>query len=897
MASGNNPYSNLKTDIEIEGQKYQYYNLPALGSKYNELPYSIRVLLESAVRNCDNFQILQADVEKILNWKETQAKGESVEVPFRPARVILQDFTGVPAVVDFAAMRDAVQALGGNPEAINPLCPSDLVIDHSVQVDMSGTKDSTAQNEAKEFERNHERFLFLKWGAKAFKNMLIVPPGSGIVHQVNLEYLARVAFSSDGLLYPDSVVGTDSHTTMINGLGVVGWGVGGIEAEAVMLGQPISMVLPQVVGYRITGVPDTLVTSTDVVLTITKHLRQVGVVGKFVEFYGPGVERLSIADRATIANMCPEYGATVGFFPVDQRALDYLKQTSRQATSVAYITAYLKQVGMLRDFNNESNDPVFSEVHHLDLGSVVPSLSGPKRPHDRVAAADMKTDFRACLTNPVGFKGYAIPGDKLDTAVPVTYEGREYVLRHGSVLIAAITSCTNTSNPSVMLGAGLLAKRAVELGLSVAPYIKTSLSPGSGVVTYYLRESGVIPFLEELGFGVVGYGCMTCIGNSGPLPEPVVAAVESADLVCCGVLSGNRNFEGRIHPHTRANYLASPLFVIAYAIAGRVDIDFETEPLATLDDGKQVFLRDIWPSREEIQKVETEFVVPRMFQETYAKITQGNPNWNKLSAPTSILYPWDTSSTYIKHPPFFAGMTPELPVKTPIRGASVLLHLGDSVTTDHISPAGSIPRNSPAARYLASRGLNPRDFNSFGSRRGNDAVMARGTFGNIRLVNKLVAKTGPRTLHLPSGTTLDVYDAAEQYKEAGLDTIVLAGKDYGCGSSRDWAAKGPFLLGIRAVIAESYERIHRSNLVGMGIVPLQYLEGQTADSLGLTGKEKFDILLPAVLSPRLEVTVTTDTGKTFRAVTRFDTDLELTYYAHGGILNYMVRKLAKQTQQ
>jgi len=582
-----------------------------------------------------------------------------------------------------------------------------------------------------------------------------------------------------------------------------------------------------------------------------------------------GVEKLSIADRATIANMCPEYGATIGFFPVDQRSLDYLVQTSREQKSVEYITAYLKAAGMFRDFNNESQDPVFSEMHQLDLATVVPSLSGPKRPHDRVPSAEMKEDFRACLASPVGFKGFAIPEEKRETAVPFQYEGQEYLLKHGSVLIAAITSCTNTSNPSVMLGAGLLAKRAVEMGLKVSPYIKTSLSPGSGVVTYYLEESGVIPYLETLGFSVVGYGCMTCIGNSGPLPEPVVGAVEKGDLVCAGVLSGNRNFEGRIHPHTRANYLASPLFVIAYAIAGRVDIDFEKEPLATLDDGKEVFLRDIWPSRTDIQAVESKYVIPRMFEETYAKITSGNPNWNKLSAPTSTLYPWDASSTYIRHPPFFKDMTVDLPEKRPIRMASVLLNLGDSVTTDHISPAGSIPRNSPAARYLASRGLTPRDFNSFGSRRGNDAVMARGTFGNIRLVNKLVGKAGPKTLHIPSNNILDVFDAAEQYREAGSDLIVLAGKDYGCGSSRDWAAKGPFLLGVRAVIAESYERIHRSNLVGMGIVPLQYKAGDTAESLGLTGKEKFDIHLPATLVPGQDIAVNTDSGKSFNVTSRY----------------------------
>jgi len=892
--SGRNPYSNLKASLDIDGTNYTFYNLPALGDKYQELPYSIRVLLESAVRNCDNFQILETDVDKILNWKQTQAAGASVEVPFLPSRVVLQDFTGVPAVVDFAAMRDAVKTLGGDPENINPQCPSDLVIDHSVQVDVSRTGDSKMQNEALEFERNHERFTFLKWGAQAFKNMLIVPPGSGIVHQVNLEYLARVCFDKDGLLYPDSVVGTDSHTTMINGLGVVGWGVGGIEAEAVMLGQPISMVLPKVVGYKITGVPGPQVTSTDVVLTITKHLRQVGVVGKFVEFYGPGVSQLSIADRATIANMCPEYGATVGFFPVDQRSLDYLRQTSRDEKVIRYVEKYMEAVGMLRDFNSQGQDPVFSEVHELDLSSVVPSLSGPKRPHDRVASANMKTDFQACLTNQVGFKGFGLGADKLDTSVPFIFDNKEYVLRHGSVLIAAITSCTNTSNPSVMLGAGILAKKAVEAGLSVAPYIKTSLSPGSGVVTYYLKESGVIPYLETLGFGVVGYGCMTCIGNSGPLPEPVGEAVEKGELVCCGVLSGNRNFEGRIHPLTQANYLASPLFVIAYAIAGRVDIDFEKEPLQVLDNGQEVFLRDVWPSREEIHAVESQYVIPAMFQEVYSKITTGNANWNKLSAPEATLYPWDPSSTYIKHPPFFEGMTKELPVKQAIRGAHALLHLGDSVTTDHISPAGSIPRTSPAARFLASKGLSPRDFNSFGSRRGNDAVMARGTFGNIRLVNKFIGKAAPKTLHIPSGNVLDVFDAAQEYAASKTDLIILAGKDYGCGSSRDWAAKGPFLLGIKAVIAESYERIHRSNLVGMGIVPLQYQAGETAATLGLTGKEKFDIEVPAEMSPGMTVNVRTDGGKQFSVVMRFDTDLELTYYRHGGILNYMVRKVAER---
>jgi len=749
--------------------EYGYYDLRSLGQdKFERLPYSIRVLLESAVRNWDGFQVSQEDVTHILNWNQNQDK--AVEIPFHPARVILQDFTGVPAVVDFAAMRDAVKSLGGDPAKINPVSPADLVIDHSVQVDvfrsmnvpmvcqcggcvMQGRESSDAleRNQEIEFQRNKERFQFLKWGARAFKNMLIVPPGSGIVHQVNLEYLGRVVFNKEGLLYPDSVVGTDSHTTMINGLGIVGWGVGGIEAEAVMLGQAISMVLPKVVGYKLTGKVGPLTTSTDVVLTITKHLRQIGVVGKFVEFFGPGVAELSIADRATIANMCPEYGATVGFFPVDDMSLKYLQQTGRDPHQIAYVEQYLRAVGMFRDFRNTSEDPTFSEVVELDLSSVVPSLSGPKRPHDRVPVAEMKQDFQMCLDNKVGFKGFHVDPARQKDTVPFIYQGKEYTLMHGSVVISAITSCTNTSNPSVMLCAGLLAKKAVERGLTVAPYIKTSLSPGSGVVTYYLRESGVIPYLEQLGFHLVGYGCMTCIGNSGPLPEEVVEAIEKKDLVVVGVLSGNRNFEGRINPHTRANYLASPPLCTAYAIAGTVSIDFETEPLGLDPSGCPVFLRDIWPTRSELQEVERKYVIPAMFKEVYSKITQGNARWNALEAPDSLLYSWDPRSTYIKPPPFFEEMTSEL---SPLRGvdnAAVLLNLGDSVTTDHISPAGSISRNSPAARYLASRGLTSREFNSYGSRRGNDAVMARGTFANIRIVNKFMSKAGPKTLHFPSG--------------------------------------------------------------------------------------------------------------------------------------------------
>ncbi|XP_050096372.1 cytoplasmic aconitate hydratase-like [Anopheles aquasalis] len=900
MAGTKNPFQNLLKEINVNGETFHYYDIASF-PEYRELPYSVRVLLESAVRNCDNFQIHEKDVRGILGWKGTKGSPQSeteLEIPFKPARVILQDFTGVPAVVDFAAMRDAVLRLGGDPNRINPICPSDLVIDHSVQVDFARTEDALAKNQDLEFERNRERFTFLKWGARAFDNMLIIPPGSGIVHQVNLEYLARVVFQEPAdakpvrLLYPDSVVGTDSHTTMINGLGVVGWGVGGIEAEAVMLGQSISMLLPEVIGYRLVGKLNPLVTSTDLVLTITKHLRQIGVVGKFVEFFGPGVTELSIADRATISNMCPEYGATVGYFPVDANALDYLRQTNRAEERVQTIEAYLRATEQLRDFGKAEQDPVFTQLVELDLSTVVTSVSGPKRPHDRVAVSEMQQDFRQCLSAKVGFKGFAIPQAELGATGSFSWtDGKTYELRHGSVVIAAITSCTNTSNPSVMLGAGLLAQRAVAAGLKVAPYIKTSLSPGSGVVTYYLKESGVIPALEELGFNVVGYGCMTCIGNSGPLDDNVANTIEKNNLVCCGVLSGNRNFEGRIHPNTRANYLASPLLVIAYALAGTVDIDFEREPLGKRADGSDVFLRDIWPTRQEIQAVEREHVIPAMFRDVYAKVELGSGSWQGLQAPTGKLYPWDTASTYIKHPPFFEGMTRELPVRGAIVGARALLNLGDSVTTDHISPAGSIARNSPAARYLSDRGLTPREFNSYGSRRGNDAIMARGTFANIRLVNKLVGAAGPRTLHIPSGEEMDVFDCAERYRTEGTPLIALVGKDYGSGSSRDWAAKGPYLLGIRAVIAESYERIHRSNLVGMGIVPLQYLDGQNAESLGLTGRELFNVTIPDGCRPHDRITVTTDGGVSFEVIVRFDTEVDLEYYRNGGILNYMIRKM------
>ncbi|KAH8292313.1 hypothetical protein KR054_008440, partial [Drosophila jambulina] len=917
--AGANPFAQFKASFTQDGEVYNYFDLPSIDGKYDSLPFSIRVLLESAVRNCDNFHVLEKDVQSILAWTPSLKLGASdVEVSFKPARVILQDFTGVPAVVDFAAMRDAVRELGGNPEKINPICPADLVIDHSVQVDFARASDALAKNQSLEFERNKERFTFLKWGARAFDNMLIVPPGSGIVHQVNLEYLARVVFESDEadgskILYPDSVVGTDSHTTMINGLGVLGWGVGGIEAEAVMLGQSIAMLLPEVIGYKLEGKLGPLATSTDLVLTITKHLRQLGVVGKFVEFYGPGVAELSIADRATISNMCPEYGATVGYFPIDENTLSYMRQTNRSEKKIDVIRQYLKATRQLRNYALEDQDPRYTETVTLDLATVVTSVSGPKRPHDRVSVSSMFQDFKSCLTSAVGFKGFAVPPEALAASGEFQWDdGKSYRIGHGSVVIAAITSCTNTSNPSVMLGAGLLAKNAVQKGLSILPYIKTSLSPGSGVVTYYLRESGVIPYLEQLGFDIVGYGCMTCIGNSGPLDDNVVNTIEKNGLVCCGVLSGNRNFEGRIHPNTRANYLASPLLVIAYAIAGRVDIDFETEPLGVDGNGKEVFLRDIWPTRSQIQEVEHKHVIPAMFQEVYSeywnlffsvyqtlnldlpfagKIQLGSKDWQTLEVSDGKLYPWSGVSTYIKRPPFFEGMTRELPKLNSIDKARCLLLLGDSVTTDHISPAGSIARKSPAARYLAERGLTPRDFNSYGSRRGNDAVMARGTFANIRLVNRLASRTGPNTLHVPSGEEMDIFDAAERYREEGTPLVLVVGKDYGSGSSRDWAAKGPFLLGIKAVIAESYERIHRSNLVGMGIIPLQFLPGQSAETLKLSGREVFNIALPeGELKPGQLIQVEAD-GNVFETTLRFDTEVDITYYRNGGILNYMIRKM------
>jgi aconitate hydratase len=811
--SSSNPFDKVLKELEVNGKTFKYYSLPALNDeRVAKLPFSIRILLESALRNNDNFVVTPEDVENILNWK-TKSE-ESVEIPFRPARVILQDFTGVPCVVDLAAMRDAITTLGGDANKINPLVPVDLVIDHSVQVDSYRNNNAIEENLQIEMQRNAERFQFLKWGAKAFDNLQIVPPGSGIVHQVNLEYLARVVFNKDGLLYPDSVVGTDSHTTMIDGLGVAGWGVGGIEAEAVMLGQHVSMVLPQVVGFKLTGKLDSVATATDLVLTITSMLRKHNVVGKFVEFYGPGVASLSLADRATIANMAPEYGATMGFFPMDKRSVEYLVQTNRDADAVAYIEAYLRAQKLFLLHDGSDDLPEFNSTLELDLASVVPILAGPKRPHDAVPLSQMRDDFVASLSAPVGPKGYGLPAGELAAAAEFEFEGKKYALNHGSVVIAAITSCTNTSNPSVLIGAGLLAKKAVEAGLNTLPYIKTSFAPGSHVTTKYLEKAGLTPYLEKLGFNFVGFGCTTCIGNSGDLPVAVESAITAGNIVASAVLSGNRNFEGRVHVATRSNYLASPPLVVAYALAGTTNFDFATQSLGTTAEGKEVFLKDIWPSSEEIQAVEAECVVSSMFKEVYANITQGTASWNALKVEQSTLYPWDDKSTYIHHPPYFAGMGVEPAKPVSVEKAYCLLNLGDSITTDHISPAGKIAKNSPAAVFLESKGVKQADFNSYGARRGNDLLMARGTFANARIVNKLLDnKASAKTLHVPSGEEMYIFDAAERYKADGFSTVVLGGKMYGSGSSRDWAAKGPFLQGVKAVIVESFERIHRSNLV------------------------------------------------------------------------------------
>jgi aconitate hydratase len=867
-----------------------------LGVDLARLPVTIRILIEALVRNVDGHRIRGEDVERLVRW---DAKSPAAaELPFLPARVILQDFTGVPCVVDLAAMRDAMKALGGDPARINPLVPVDLVIDHSVQVDVFGTKDALLRNAQIEFERNRERYEFLRWGQKAFQNFRVVPPATGIVHQVNLEYLASVVrrdqVAGRAIAFPDTLVGTDSHTTMINGLGVLGWGVGGIEAEAAMLGQPAALVTPQVVGFRLHGKLREGVTATDLVLRVTEMLRRKGVVDKFVEFYGDGLSGLSLADRATVANMAPEYGATCGYFPVDDETIRYLRATNR-AESAALAEQYCKEQGLYRVDGAQA--PEFTDTLELDLADVEPSLAGPKRPQDRVALRSMKSEFRKALVAPVKDRGYGLTDAELGKTGMVRNNGRSSMLGHGAVVIAAITSCTNTSNPSVMLAAGLLARKAIEKGLTVPSHVKTSLAPGSKVVTDYLKVADVLRPLEDLGFSLVGYGCTTCIGNSGPLPENVAKAVSDSGIVAAAVLSGNRNFEGRVHPLTRANWLASPPLVVAYALAGTTDIDLTTEPIGKGKDGRDVYLKDIWPAQEEVARALTSSLKPEMFAQAYGNVFDGNETWNKIPVADSELYPWDPKSTYEQKPPYFDGLgkTPK-PIED-IKGARVLVMVGDSVTTDHISPAGDIAAGSPAARYLEEHGLTKKDYNSYGARRGNHEVMMRGTFANIRLKNLLVpGSEGNVTAHQPDGATMAIFDAAMLYEKERVPLLVLAGKEYGSGSSRDWAAKGPMLLGVRAVIAETYERIHRSNLAGMGVLPLQYLPGDTAETLGLAGTETFDILgLGADLTPRQRITVTATRGDgtkvSFECVVRLDTPLDVDYFRNGGILQTVLRSL------
>jgi aconitate hydratase len=866
----------------------------------SRLPYSIKVLLEAVLRHCDGKAVTEDDVRALAAWSPAgPARVGGREVPFQPARVVLQDFTGVPAVVDLAAMRAAVKRVLGDATRINPLVPVDLVIDHSVQVDVFGTPLALERNAQIEFQRNRERYEFLRWGQQAFRNFRVVPPATGIVHQVNLEFLAKVVMAQqvDGewLVFPDTLVGTDSHTTMINGLGVLGWGVGGIEAEAAMLGQPNYLLMPQVVGFKLHGRLREGVSATDLVLTVTEILRKKGVVEKFVEFYGPGLSQMTLPDRATIANMAPEYGATVGFFPVDDETLGYLRLTGRTEEEVDRVERYTKEQGLFR--TDATADPEFSDGLELDLDGVEPNLAGPKRPQDRVPLSSMKAAFRKALIAPTKERGFGLSAAELERAAAVRFNGTQATLKHGAIVIAAITSCTNTSNPSVMIGAGLVAKKAVERGMKVPPYVKTSLAPGSKVVTQYLKESGLLSPLETIGFSLVGYGCTTCIGNSGPLPEVVDRAVAQNQLVAAAVLSGNRNFEGRIHPQVKANYLASPPLVVAYALAGTVEIDLTSEPLGHDRSGLPVYLRDLWPSQQEVSETLSRTVRPEMFRSTYANVWDGNSTWNAIPVTGGELYEWRPDSTYIQEPPFFTGFGHEpLPIRA-IRGARVLALLGDSVTTDHISPAGDIALESPAGRYLVEQGVAKQDFNSYGSRRGNDRVMIRGTFANIRLKNLLVPGTeGGITVHFPSGDRMTIYDAAMRYRSESVPLIVIAGKEYGAGSSRDWAAKGTLLLGVRAVLAETYERIHRSNLVGMGVLPLQFQPDENAASLGLSGREVFDV---EGVSDRIEpgqmlTLIATSPGglkRSFQAVARLDSAIDVDYYRQGGILQTVLRSL------
>jgi len=880
-------------DLDTSGGPVRYFSLQRLSAlglgEVERLPFSIRILLENLLRRCDGEAVTEEDVRALAGWQPGAPPAR--ELPFLPARVLLQDFTGIPVVADLAALRSEAHRQGADPMRVNPELAVDLVIDHSVQVDAYAVPDAFRINVDREYERNSERYAFLRWAQKSFRNFRVVPPGAGIVHQVNLERLATVVSTarSQGttVAFPDTVVGTDSHTTMINGLGVLGWGVGGIEAEAAMLNQPLPLLAPEVIGVRLVGALREGVTATDLVLTVTEMLRRHGVVGKFVEYFGPGLDALPLPDRATIANMCPEYGATAAYFPIDGETLRYLRLTGRDPALVDLVERYARAQGLFREEGGPV--PQFSEVLDLDLSTVEASLAGPKRPQDRVPLAATRRVLRASYPD-------QFPGEGRPAGVPVALNGGGE-MTHGSVAIAAITSCTNTSNPSVMLAAGLVARKAVELGLRPPAYVKTSLAPGSRAVIDYLRRAGLLPALEAIGFGLVGFGCTTCIGNSGPLPEAVARAIEEHNLVVAAVLSGNRNFEGRIHPQVRAAFLASPPLVVAYALAGTVDIDLESEPLGHDKDGRPVYLRDIWPSPTELATAIEQAVAPEVFQEAYAHIFQGDERWASLRVPEGALYEWDPSSTYLREPPFVEGLAPEPAPTSDIEEARVLVMVGDSVTTDHISPAGSIAPDSPAGRYLIEHGVQPRDFNSYGSRRGNHEVMMRGTFANIRLRNELVpGREGGWTLHLPGGQEMSVYDAAIRYREEGIPLIVIAGKEYGSGSSRDWAAKGVALLGVRAVIAESYERIHRSNLVGMGVLPLQFLPGEGRVSLGLTGRETYSIRgLARGLQPRQEVTVRAkreDGGEvSFRAVSRIDTPLEAEQYRHGGILPYILRRL------
>ncbi len=886
-----------QSTLQVDGRSFTYFRLSAAGPSAANLPYSLRILLENLLRHEDGISVTADDIRALASW---DPKAEpSREIAFTPARVLLQDFTGVPCVVDLAAMREAMAALGGDPEKINPLQPVELVIDHSVQVDAYGTEQAAQFNVDMEFGRNGERYRFLKWGQQAFRNFRVVPPNTGIVHQVNLEFLARVVFGADDasaapVAFPDTLVGTDSHTTMVNGLGVLGWGVGGIEAEAAMLGQPVSMLIPQVVGFRIEGKLPEGSTATDLVLTVTQMLRAKGVVGKFVEFYGPGLAELPLADRATIANMAPEYGATCGIFPVDAETLRYLRTSGRPEEQVALVEQYAKAQGLFH--TADSPEVEYSDTLHLNLSTVHASIAGPRRPQDRIALSSSKQAFAEALPTLMA------AGADASAAASVELDGEQFSLGHGSVVIAAITSCTNTSNPYVMLAAGLLAKKAVERGLQTKPWVKTSLAPGSRVVTSYLDRAGLSESLDKLRFNTVGYGCTTCIGNSGPLPEPISEAITSNSLVVCSVLSGNRNFEGRIQQEVRANYLMSPPLVVAYALAGRMDIDLQNSPLGVGSDGAEVFLRDIWPTQQEVADLVQSCITADMFQKSYGNVFAGDLNWQAIAAPSGARFAWEADSTYIKNPPYFADMPREAPKTVEdIRGASVLAILGDSVTTDHISPAGSIKASSPAGRWLCERGVEPQDFNSYGSRRGHDEVMVRGTFANVRIKNALAPGTeGGVTTHLPSGEVMSIFDASELYHNAGTPLVILSGKEYGNGSSRDWAAKGPFLQGVKVVIAESYERIHRSNLIGMGILPLQYLDGTNRASLGLSGHETIDVLgLSEAIGPRfgtdrtvvVRATDANGSAKEFKATVRIDTPKEIDYYRHGGILQYVLRQL------